>query len=471
LTSSSSSGRKKAYSSFKSVKWTILILLLAILILWAFTAFAQIEDDFEAYDVGPLIEQSDWYSLDCPITKVQVVSTTTYEGERAISNTAKYPPTSNCTIGRYFTPASTTWNGVQVFYMMVEEDTWVRNYSCLETEDGGGGLLGCFGIYDGDFAWLGDGGWTDLLAIAPDNYVWYALEMAWRDDGKIKFQVKTASSSVWEVSTGWEDPYDVDWTDYGTKRLRVYFNEWKSTDTSAWFDYFSEEVEEEAPAELRVWGISPVSGSEITSTGTEITIGYEGFNADLWDVLEITFYEEMTGILAPALFYYSDELATSGTIVVTFDDFGIDRNADWYLFSIAFVRMFFSSNVVSPEYYLDVNIVGLPNLFEMTNWEDWYATNTPYATATAVFSAIADFLSPFFGKIGEFGTRIEEFFNQDEAYINGYSLGQVVPIGTLYIEQFEYLFGGFPLIRLFLLGMVLMMGMFLIKLLIKLIRG
>jgi hypothetical protein len=171
---------------------------------------------------------------------------------------------------------------------------------------------------------------------------------------------------------------------------------------------------------------------------------------------------------------------TSGQKTLSFENFNFDTNGDWYFEGKAYVRFMtanfdvitaYSYNVVSPEYFIKVNFEGLPEIFKVEVPVTWYSEHTDYATPTMFFSSVSGILSPLFSKIGDFGSRITGFFNQTEAFSRGKNIGAILPTFKLYIAQFSFLFGGFPIIETFILAMVVMVGFFLFKLVFRLVRG
>jgi hypothetical protein len=238
--------------------------------------------------------------------------------------------------------------------------------------------------------------------------------------------------------------------------------------------------------EFRIWGINPASSTEITATSTNFTFGYEGFATTTegfigWNGILVNFCEEITGICAEEKKYTKAELVgTSGQKTLSFDNFNFDANGHWNLIGDAYFGMFssdwewsegYTGDVVSPDYYVMINFEGLPDIFQVEVPATWYSEHTEYATSTAFFSSVSNILSPLFSKIGEFGSRITGFFDQAEAYSRGKNIGAILPTFKLYIAQFSFLFGGFPIIETFILAMVVMVGFFLFKLVFRIVRG
>lgn len=247
------------------------------------------------------------------------------------------------------------------------------------------------------------------------------------------------------------------------------------------FDYFYFSVPEPPP--VRVWGISPNSATEITDLDTNFTFGWEGL--DYYDGLLISFYDKGTRIHSNAKRFETDVIGFEGQNVINLQNFVFDTNADWYFHALAFVEqpevsegMFltgryiteYTYNVVSPEYFLTINIEGFPVFFEMEDWETWYGEHAEkFEAPTPLFERVALLFTPTFENIGEFGHRISAYFEIDKAYSRGYELGSAVPIFSYYISSIEMFFGGLPIVKLFLMTLLLMVGIFLFKIIMRFI--
>lgn len=225
------------------------------------------------------------------------------------------------------------------------------------------------------------------------------------------------------------------------------------------------------PAELRVWGVSPASGSTATSTDADFIIGWEGWDfEDIYKDFVFSFWEKNTGILTGTVIY--EPTIESGTHTLNFSDFGIEKNGDYYFHAKARSYLYeytayYTGDLVSPEWWINIEVEGWEEIFEMPVFENWYGTHSKFATSTAIFTGITTFLTPFFNRIGEFGDRVVEFLDLNEAYDRGYDLGKIIPTFRHYVSGIEVFFGGFPIIQIFLASLVILLGMFIIRLILS----
>lgn len=224
--------------------------------------------------------------------------------------------------------------------------------------------------------------------------------------------------------------------------------------------------------ELRVWGVSPENESTVTTTTADFIVGWEGWDLD-WVNTEFvfSFYQENTGIWAGTKNY--TPTTEAGATTFKFSDFDFDKNGTYRFHAIAreYPWLIPYRDLVSPEYQITINIEGWDWLFEMPVYEEWYGEHSKFATPTAIFSGVAGFLSPVYNKIGEFGERVVDFLNLDEAYERGYNLGKIIPTFRHYVSQIEVFFGGFPIIQIFLAFLVILLGIFIVRLILKFIPG
>jgi len=276
-----------------------------------------------------------------------------------------------------------------------------------------------------------------------------------------------------QQETSWtESIYSLSWFPTGFDRIDI----WGSHGEGG--NYFYVDSIAEAPAEapppptpFRVYGISPVSGTEITSTSTEFSFGWEGLatsSTSYYQGFWLNFREKTTGIKTEGYLFTTAE--PFGTATTSLENFNFEKNSDYYLTAIGAGYAFgYYTDLVSPEFYYTINIAGLPDVFKMTDFSTWYAENSKFATPTAIFISLTGFLEPVFSKIGEFGERTTEFFDLDDAYTRGYDIGIIFPTFTQYINEIEVFMGGFPILKLFLIALLVLVGIFIIKLIMKFI--
>lgn len=441
--------------------WSVfgVLLVSSFTIFWGFSVFGatSFTDDFEDYPLGALAGNDSWTGGG------SVVDTVVQAGIHAIT-------VSQGTYGKKTLDATTT-DGYLSFYFRASSN---QSYTIFRLYNGGTSLYPIIRAeYNYAFAstsiFYYDGvAYTELSSLVLNT--WYQIEVKWRKDlmlgSQMRFQIDKSGWTAWVSS------------DMTASGLDSFGFAGSYITTPNYSDTLSAE---EPLGEFRIWGISPASSTEITATSTEFTFGYEGFATSTWNGILVNFCEETTGICAEEKKYPKSELSgTSGQKTLSFENFNFDANGHWNLIGDAYFGMFssnwewvegYTGNVVSPDYYVMINFEGLPEIFQVEVPETWYTEHTDYATSTAFFSSISGILTPLFSKIGEFGSRISGFFDQNEAFSRGNNIGAILPTFKLYIAQFSFLFGGFPIIETFILAMVVMVGFFLFKLIFRLIRG
>jgi len=244
------------------------------------------------------------------------------------------------------------------------------------------------------------------------------------------------------------------------------------------FTIFFDEIETGVPPpppELRVWGISPVSGTSTATTTINFTFGWEGWDfEDIYKDFVLSFYEKNTGIVVGSVIYEPTTITGSSTLALS--SFGFYKTGDYYFKTKARSPLYeytayYTTDLVSPVWWINLNVAGWSPVFEMPDYTTWYAENSKFATSTAIFTGITNFLSPIFGKIGEFGNSVVAFLDLDEAYDRGYDLGLTIPLFSAYVSEIEVFFGGFPIIQLFLAFLVILLGIFIVRLILKFIPG
>jgi hypothetical protein len=436
-------------------------------------------DDFEiGYDLGNLGTQNNWLGAGY-WNDFQVSTDVPHTGSIGLYYTSRWPSGGDRSEKKE-TGITPLTDGVFSGWLRVQDHDHSQNFITILNENAYETITG-FGIYNGNFAGLIEGYVWQVISGDVSNDTWYHIKIEWRSsDHKVRFSHSTDESENW---SDWYVPYKNFAVD--VKGVGLYGFNWDTNYKTAYFDDLGVVAEVPEP-EFRIWGITPESSTEITATSTNFTFGYEGFATSTegfmgWSGIIVDFCEETTGICADERKYPKSELSgTSGQKTLSFDNFNFDANGHWDLIGGAYVGAFspdwewvevYLGNSVSPDYYVMVNFAGLPEIFHTEVPATWYTEHTEYATSTAFFSSITGILTPLFSKIGEFGSRITGFFNQQEAYSRGKNIGAILPTFKLYIAQFSFLFGGFPIIETFILAMVVMVGFFLFKLVFRLIRG
>lgn len=231
----------------------------------------------------------------------------------------------------------------------------------------------------------------------------------------------------------------------------------------------------------KVWGIDPVSGTEITNLDTLLRIGYEDLNT--YDSLYIALRHPPTGLFTEAKRYDIINIGGSGELEIPLTHFNIEKNGNWYLHAIATYEGYqyeddlflsdygwnWTSDLTEGNYYLDINIEGFEEIFFMSNFETWYSENAKFDTPTEMFYDIASVFSPIFSTIGEFGNRIINYFDINSAYSKGYDIGRSIPFFRYYVGQITHFLGGFPIIAWLLIIILILVGIFIFRIIMKFI--
>ena len=416
------------------------------------------EDDFESYNLGNINGQGGWSDT---TDIVDVVNDNVFQGEKA----------GHC----YNSDPNSTW-AFKTGAITPAPFEFTFKFYVLEP---------VFSVADIIFN-LG-GGITGTSTIST----YLGSKLQWNNDTqKIEFYTYDFFSATWILNSS-----EVATSTWHTLTFEGSNNQWRAKiDTGEWsiwntpennFDwisrftifggylhfYFDQMGAPELGApEFRVYGISPVSGTEITSTSTEFSFGWEGLatSTSYYQGFWLNFREKTTGIKTEGYLFTTAE--PTGTATTSLENFNFVKNSDYYLTAVGAGYTYgYYTDLVSPEFYYTINIAGLPDVFKMTDFSTWYSENSKFATPTAIFVSLTGFLEPVFSKIGEFGERTTEFFDLDDAYTRGYDIGIIFPTFTQYINEIEVFMGGFPIIRLFLVSLIVLLGIFIIKLIMKFI--
>jgi len=226
----------------------------------------------------------------------------------------------------------------------------------------------------------------------------------------------------------------------------------------------------------------PPSLTIITNPYEELT--FEWTDISDYDYMIVGFNHRGTGVSSDYVSYNIDSLTGSSTTIIL-DAFGIDKNGDWYFQGFLTILTpqifdeFISGQYISEttddlaeddDYYLRFSVLGWESMFVMETFEDWYSTHsTRYDSPTDMFVAITGFFEPTFNKIGEFGQRIHDYFDLDEAYSSGYDIGKNIPIFAYYISQISVFIGNFPFIKWVFIALLFFIGVFIFRLIMKFI--
>lgn len=473
----------------------VLYLSLLVGILWvllgAFTIVlgfnASWDEDFESYDIGKLYEKADnWDYFNATSDYYWVSNSGSYHGyQSGYINSTAY---DGYTFIDY-TPDSDLSSGVYLWELNIKQIYWYNpNYLAFYFTTSANHNVYFKFFKESTNYWSLRGAYNEVNC-SDSSYIQYAENIVIDSDtlfqkdvwGKIYLTIDF-NNHLFKIygNNGVED----------TNEKCFWFNNSETDETltkarvvgyrsRAFFDYFNTP---EIP--IAVWGITPASETEITDLNTIFEFGWKGLND--WDTLSVIFKNRATGILTTGKEFLIDEIGPYSEMELNLENFDFDRNGKFYFYAIAtktvpeiIEGMYltgrqsieFSNDLVDPEYYLTINVGGYTPIFEMGDFMDWYGVEAKFDEPTAMFGAIAGFFEPIFNKIGEFGIRIENYFNVNESYAQGYEIGKAVPYFTYFVGQVELFLGGFPIMK-WLFGIILFMtGIFIFRLIFKFIPG
>lgn len=218
---------------------------------------------------------------------------------------------------------------------------------------------------------------------------------------------------------------------------------------------------------------SPANNSTITDLSTTLEISYANLDYTNFPYLYVGFIDDKIGMWSEAK--KTILTASSGSLSIPFSDFNIIRNGYWTIYITQWSSLYTgygseTSYPLSPviTYKLNFNIDGLPTPYTFTDWATWYSENAS-GTPSVWTTSMLGFLQPIFEKIGEFGERITTYLNTSDAYNKGNSLGSVFPVVIAYVNKINLFFGGFPIVQFFQWLIITMIGIFAIKIILKLL--
>jgi hypothetical protein len=447
-----------------TLKISFLAFLGILLPLFAFAYNTFLTDDFETYDYGTLAGQHDWIVS----TTANVVSEETYTGSHAA-----YVVGGSSNI--LYKNATSEDEGILSFWFYPKDnnDWGFRGDSSIDGQwQFYTKVSNCAANYC-DFSYF-DGGWQFYNTI--HTLTWHFVSIRWHivgSDFKWTFKLDTGD---------WQDEMN---TQYQAAKYidRIRF------ERSAGEFYFDDIGGEITPSfEPRIIGLLPASATEITSPETTLTIKYQNFDWNTYDGFIVNFKDNKIGAVAQSQQFLAEDLNPSGTgqVEINLQNFEIDTNGAWYLTGLAFGTHldieagmylttrgyidFWSDELVETPYYLLINISELPAPYTFTEPNDWYSANSErFATATPFFTSFVGLLSPIFEKVGDFGTRVQNMFDQKEAYDKGFALGEVFPLINGYVQKIDLFFGGFPLVAFFKYLILIMLAIFIVRAVMKFI--
>lgn len=213
---------------------------------------------------------------------------------------------------------------------------------------------------------------------------------------------------------------------------------------------------------------APVTGTTITDDTTLLEGTWANIDHTTWTNIKIAFNDLQIGETSSIV--NVPITSDDGNFSIPLSSFNISNNGGWTLRAIVENNYEYNFDVPSPTYALIFNISGLPTPYAFTDFESWYNTNvTDYAEPSAWATALVGFLNPIFEKVGQFSNRIVVYLDVSTAYEKGNYIGNVFPVIGAYVLKIDLFFGGFPIISFFRWGILLMIGLFTVKVILKLL--
>lgn len=229
--------------------------------------------------------------------------------------------------------------------------------------------------------------------------------------------------------------------------------------------------------DVGVWGVpptaisitSPANHSTITDLATQIDVVWQGINHEIYPYIWLSFID--TKIYEHSEIYSFLITADSGEIEIPLTEFGFSKNGQWDFRATAeYDANTFLDLTPEPPYYLIFDVESLPEPYYFSDFDTWYGENVDdYEAPSEWASAMVGYLEPIFGKIGEFGTRITSYLDTSDAYERGWDIGKVFPVIIAYVSKIDMFFGDFPLITFFKWLILIMIGLFVVKIILKLL--
>lgn len=442
------------------------LMLLPSLVKGQSTGF--ILDDLESYDVDSTIGgQGDWWDEGI----MRISDTVSQSGSKSMRTTS-----SNYENFGHDTDDSLT-QGTQSFWFYPNEARgttkiftirlWHNNYY------NGSALLTASIAWDGTnykIRLQSEDYLVDGVDIEVNHAEWNSFEMIWDSTAGAygKGSIRLNGNEIFS---------DIDMTDqapYTTPTRVIFRTNW---DYNFYLDSFGGAIVADPSVDLN----SPASGTEITDLDQNITVNYS--DLDDYDTLYLAFRHPFTQISTDAKTYEISNIGGSGQLEIPLTDFNIEKNGNWYLTAIASYEGYqyegeyflggYGSNwtdeLTNGTDYLDINIDGYEEIFAMSDFESWYNENSQFDSPTDMFVSITGFFSPVFSRVGEFGNRITNYFETDQAFSQGRDIGKAIPVFTYYVGQIGTFLGGFPVIKWFMIGILILVGIFIFKVIFKFI--
>jgi len=108
-------------------------------------------------------------------------------------------------------------------------------------------------------------------------------------------------------------------------------------------------------------------------------------------------------------------------------------------------------------------------ILPIPQWSDFYASNTQqFETSTPLFSRLADFIEPFFTKIGNLLLPFQNIFEPSKAIEMGTKFGNAIPVLRGYLAIINNFFGELPISEIFIVYLITAIVVIILKIILKL---
>lgn len=402
------------------------------------------EDNFNTYNHdSDLNGQGSW---DCSPATAYVENDEVYEGAYAVKN--HYD--NSC----WKWGTSQTDGQITIFYMTPDVASGIEFYlyeSGVYKES-----IRVNTVVQGDVGYYNSGWQT--LADNPIG-VWNFIVVEWRtSDDKFQITLNDTYSSGW-VSEG------ASWSAIDSLRILNGGGNYPPYGGTSYFDTIQETPE--IPSIISV--VSPANHSTITDLETNLVVDWSNINHEIYPYIWLSFID--TKIYEHSEIYSFLITEDSGEIEIPLTEFEFSKNGQWDLRAMAeYDASTFLSLDPVPIYYLILDVEGLPEPYYFTDFDDWYSANVEdYEAPSEWASAMVGYLEPIFEKIGEFGNRVNAYLDTSLAYERGFDIGNVFPVIIAYVGKIDMFFGGFPIVAFFKWLIFIMIGLFAVKVILKLL--
>ena len=454
--------------------WSLVIFIpLTVAILWVLLgAFSLImaqttfDDDFNAYDTGALYGQGIW--LKTYTYGANVIDDPVFEGARGVNMCSTFGSANITT--QTITPATTGTIYWYLRFLLSSSDS----IQLADNVYAGVPILKWAYVSDEViFSVFNGASYVEQSRIDYDPGAWYKFGATWNS---------TLNQYSFYIVDEWTETFEHASFSYAVDTF-IMSASCPSAGKLTYIDYINSSGEPPY-VEPKIWGTDPASEAEITDLETSFEFGWEGLED--WDTISVAFQNRSTGIFTDAKEYIIETVSPSGSVVLSLENFNFDRNGIYYFYGVATRQVIevlegmyltgrysydWSEDLVDPEFWYTINIEGFSEIFEMSGFEGWYSEISKFATPTDMFVGIVGFFEPIFNKIGEFGNRIEDYFNLNEVYSQGYGIGKTIPYFTYFVGQVSLLLGGFPILKWLSIAMLILVGFFVFRLILKFIPG